>query len=65
MGINPTWPDSWTPLLLSAKIAEEQNVVRKLKYIIRRNQNGREIMTWLGLKTLNLLLRNLTLRYPI
>ena len=42
--------------LLSAKVAEKQNMVRKLKHIIKRKQDEREVMTWSGLKNLNLLL---------
>ena len=31
--------------LLSAKIAEEQNMVRKLKFIIKESKKKREIIT--------------------
>ena len=38
-------------------------MIRKLKFIIKRKQDEREIMTWSGSKNLDLLLKNLTLRY--
>ena len=53
-----------TTCVLSAKVAKRQNMVRKLKFIIKRKQNEREVTTWLGSKNLYFLLYNLTLRYP-
>ena len=51
------WMSLGDTCLLSAIVTEEQNIIRKLKSAIGRKQSEGEIMTWLGLKNINLLLK--------
>ena len=44
------WLSLGDTCLLSAIVTEEQNIVRKLKFVIGRKQSEGEIMTWSGLK---------------